>query len=241
MRLPRSIPIMLRIIIFAAWLGAFIWLLSERRYIMYISIHLWPLLVGGGLICLILLLVLGISREFYLKETESSADLVEMGILLLPLLYFAFNTGDRLGSYAFSRRSVWVVEPMHDWDISASSQELCAEPLRSDLYSLLSDYGNSFGRDVDVEGLIMNTDSCTDNKPVLFRFLIVCCVNDAIPYGIYLQPDSSIVIPDDQWVRVLGIADTIMIDGKIYPCIDCEIIEYLPEPDCPYMYPYSSN
>lgn len=237
MRKPRSVPIMLRMVVYAAWLGGFIWLLTGGRYMMYISTHLWPLLAGGGLICLIILLVLGASGELSRKEDESSADLVNTGILLLPLLYFVFGTGDRLGSYAFSRRSVSVVESLCDRDISVSSPEIHTDTLRTGLYSFLSDYGNSIGRYVEIEGAIMNSDSCIGSSHVLFRFLIVCCVNDAIPCGIYLQTDSSVAIVDDQWVRVLGIADTIMVDEKIYPCIDCTVIECLPEPDCPYMYP----
>lgn len=228
---------MLRMVVYAAWLGGFIWLLTEGRYMMYISTHLWPLLAGGGLICLIILLVLGASSELSRKEDESSADLVNIGILLLPLLYFVFGTGDRLGAYAFSRRSVSVVESLYGGDISASCSESHTDTLCTDLYSLLSDYGNSIGRSVEIEGAIMNSDSCIGSSQILFRFLIVCCVNDAIPCGIYLQTDSSVVIVDDQWVRVLGIADTIMVDEKIYPCIDCTVIQCLPEPDCPYMYP----
>lgn len=237
MRRPRSVPIILRMVVYATWLGGFIWLLTEGRYMMYISKHLWPLLAGGGLICFIILLVLGASSELSQKEDESSVDLVNTGILLLPLLYFVFGTGDRLGSYAFSRRSVSVVESLYGGDISAASQEFHTDTLRADLYSLLSDYGNSIGRSVEIEGAIMNSASCISSSQILFRFLIVCCVNDAIPCGIYLKMDSSVVIVDDQWVRVLGIADTIMVDEKIYPCIDCTAVECLPEPDCPYMYP----
>ena len=237
MKKPQSIPTLLKMLVYTAWMVTFVLLLLSGRYKMHIAIHLWPIIAAGAIISGLFLVFLLLSPALFRKEEESKADLVDAGILLFPLIYLVFSAGDQLGAYAYSRRSISMVESLDNIAFQPGSSELQDTVMRTDLYSLLSDYENAFGHTVLFEGSLIHTDSISGNMPVLFRFLIVCCVNDAIPYGIFLEADSATGIPDDQWLRVTGTADTLIIDEEVFPCIKNMEITVLESPECPYMYP----
>lgn len=237
MKKPQSIPTLLKILVYTAWMVTFVLLLFSGRYKMHIAIHLWPIIAAGAIISGLFLIFLALSPGLLRKEEESRADLVDAGILLFPLIYLVFSTGDQLGAYAYSRRSISMVESLDCIEFRPGPSELQDTVMHTDLYSLLSDYGNAFERTVTLEGSLIRTDSISGNMPVLFRFLIVCCVNDAIPYGIFLEAGSAAGIPDDQWLRVTGTADTLIINEEIFPCIKDLEITVGESPGCPYMYP----
>ncbi|MCD4775561.1 MAG: hypothetical protein K8S15_05855 [Candidatus Aegiribacteria sp.] len=237
MKKPQSIPTLLKMLVYTAWMVMLVLLLLNGRYKMHIAIHLWPIIAIGAILSGLFLASLVLSPVLLRKEEESRADLVDTGILLFPLIYLVFSAGDQLGAYAYSRRSISMVESLDGIELQPGSSGLQNTVMHTDLYSLLSDYGCAFERTVTLEGSLINTDSISGNMPVLFRFLIVCCVNDAIPYGIYLEGGSVTGIPDDQWLRVTGTADTLIINEEVFPFIKDLEITVLESPECPYMYP----
>lgn len=237
MKKPQSIPTLLKIFVYTAWMVTFVLLLLSGKYKMHIAIHLWPIIAAGAILSGLFLTSLVLSPVLLRKEEESRSDLVDTGILLLPLIYLVFSVGDQLGAYAYSRRSISMVESLDGIEYQPGSSGLQDTVMHTDLYLLLSDYENSFRHTVLLEGSLIRTDSISGNMPVLFRFLIVCCVNDAIPYGIFLEAGSVTGIPDDQWLRVTGTADTLIINEEVFPCIKDLEITILESPECPYMYP----
>ena len=237
MRKPESIPTLLKMLVYTAWMVTFALLLLSGRYKMHIAIHLWPIIAGGAILSGLFLIFLALSPGLFRKEEETRADLVDAGILLFPLIYLIFSAGDQLGAYAYSRRSMSMVESLDCVEFQHGSSGLQDTVMQTNLYLLLSDYGDAFGHTVILEGSLIHTDSISGNMPVLFRFLIVCCVNDAIPYGIFLEAGSVTGIPDDQWLRVTGTADTLIINEIVFPCIKDPEITVLESAECPYMYP----
>ncbi len=164
MKKPQSIQTLLKMLVYTAWMVTFVVLLLSGRYKMHIAIHLWPIIAGGAILSGLFLTFLALSQRLFRKEEESRADLVDVGILLFPLIYLVFSTGDQLGAYAYFRRSVSMVESLDGIEFQTGSSELQDTVMHTDLYSLLSDYGNAFERTVTLEGSLIHTHSISDNR-----------------------------------------------------------------------------
>jgi len=225
----RSVPMMLAATVYLCWLAAFIWLLCDGRYMMYLSRRLWPLLVLGCIACTTLVIGILSSSRITTKENESIEDLLNAAILLVPILYFLIYQGDTLGSFAFERRVVSMVESIECSDMTSSK----GDTLQTDIYRLLNNYQSAFGRHVVLEGAL-NTSS---SQPVLYRFLIVCCLNDAIPKAIFFESNCIDTLENDVWLRLEGTADSLHVNGIVYPLIRNAVVTVLPKPSSPYMYP----
>lgn len=209
------------------WAIAFTWLLVSGVYAMYISKKLWPLIAAGAILSLLTSVLLMLSSKMKERRNESSTELITAGIMLVPLFYFVTYQGDTLGSFALEKRTVCMVEQLPLLEITGLSQDT----VETDLNEMSKDYISCAGKTVSVEGAFYNTEGI----PVLYRFLIVCCLNDAVPRAVFIQTES--VYDTDQWMRVTGKADTVRIDGNLYPCLTDVSVELLPSPGLPYLYP----
>lgn len=229
MRRFRSIPMILAATVYLCWLATFVWLLCDGRYMMYLSRKLWPLLLLGCIACATIVIGILFSNRITTKENESREDLLNAAIMLVPILYFLVYQGDTLGSFALERRVVSMVETIEYSDLTPSD----GDTLQTDIYRLLNNYSSAFGRHVVLEGAL-NTSS---SQPVLYRFLVVCCLNDAIPKAIFFESNCIDTLENDVWLRLEGTVDSLHIDGAVYPFIRNTDVTVLPEPDSPYMYP----
>ncbi len=225
----RSVPMMLAATVYLCWLATFIWLLCDGRYMMYLSRKLWPLLFLGCIACITLVIGILSSNRITTKENESREDLLNAAIMLVPILYFLVYQGDTLGSFALERRVVSMVESIECSDLTSSG----GDTLQTDIYRLLNGYSSAFGSHVVLEGAL-NTSS---SQPVLYRFLVVCCLNDAIPKAIFFESDCIDTLENDVWLRLEGTVDSLHVDGIVYPFIRNTDVTVLPRPDSPYMYP----
>lgn len=210
-----------------AWATGFTWLLVTGVYSMYISERLWPLIAGGAGLCLLKSVMLLVSSRMRERCDESSTDLVSAGILLIPLFYFAFYEGDTLGSFALEKRAICMVERLALVELTAS----WSDTVETNLKELTDNYPVYAGRTVLVEGLFY----ASEGLPVLYRFLIVCCLNDAIPRAVFIEMEEH--YENDQWLRITGRADTVRIDDGIFPCVKDVYVEVLSAPASPYLYP----
>ncbi|MCK5131273.1 MAG: hypothetical protein KAR40_03875 [Candidatus Sabulitectum sp.] len=225
----RSVPMMLAATVYLCWFAAFLWLLCDGRYMMYLSRRLWPLLLLGCISCATLVIGILSSNKIATKENESREDLLNAAIMLIPILYFLLYQGDTLGSFALERRVVSMVESIECSDLASSA----GDTLQTDIYILLNNYPSVFGRQVVLEGAL-NTSS---SQPVLYRFLIVCCLNDAIPKAIFFESNCIDTLENDVWLRLEGTVDSLHINGIVYPFIRNTAVTVLPKPGSPYMYP----
>jgi uncharacterized repeat protein (TIGR03943 family) len=225
----RSVRLLLISTVFLVLAATFTWLLMGDRYSMYLSRKLWPLILVGALGSLLLSIGLLFSRLMARREHETRGDLMTAGILLLPLLYLVVHEGDTLGAYAFRQRSVSMVESV-DSPLTFCSD---GDTVRTDLHRLLTDYPTLLGRPLVVEGAL----DVSGERPVLFRFMIVCCLNDAVPQAMFVESAGLDSLQDDTWLTIRGTADTLMIDGLTYPCVKEVEFAVIPAPSSPYMYP----
>ncbi len=183
----RSFRLLLVAAVYAIWGGGFVWLLLTGSFSMYLSVRLWPLMVIGAAVSLLLALGILASRAIRRREDERSEDLVFAGILLLPLVYLALHGGRTLDSFTYVRRSLFIVESIQGEGLVPAR----GDTLRTDIYRLLGDYQTVYSRPLVLKGALTNAGG----RPVLFRFLVVCCLNDAVPKGIFIDADGLDSLP----------------------------------------------
>jgi uncharacterized membrane protein YcgQ (UPF0703/DUF1980 family) len=69
------------------------------------------------------------------------------------------------------------------------------------------------GRQVITEGMVA-WDENDRNRFYLFRFVIWCCVADALPEAVFFECNEMERPKQNIWVRVEGLADIIEVGGE---------------------------
>ncbi|MEA4906063.1 MAG: TIGR03943 family protein [Anaerolineaceae bacterium] len=93
------------------------------------------------------------------------------------------------------------------------------------------------GQGADVTGFVYHDPRLSAGRFMVGRFSITCCVADALALGMVVAWPDAGSLPDNQWVRVHGNIEVIEMSGEKLPMIQAEQIEYIDEPDQPYLYP----
>ncbi len=93
------------------------------------------------------------------------------------------------------------------------------------------------GQEVDVIGFVYRDDRFTEDQFLLSRFMITCCVADAVAVGLVVDAADAADYPVDTWVQVTGTFAGGEIDGQPIPVVIPDQIVPIQPPDQPYLYP----
>ncbi|MBN1966847.1 MAG: TIGR03943 family protein [Anaerolineae bacterium] len=107
--------------------------------------------------------------------------------------------------------------------------------LRAINYS--EDLGEFSGQQADVIGFIYRNDQFPADHFMVMRFVISCCVADATPVGLPFYWQAPVSLPNDTWVRVVGTFELGEFGGNVAPILQAESVEFIDEPEHPYLYP----
>jgi putative membrane protein len=91
------------------------------------------------------------------------------------------------------------------------------------------------GKQVITEGMVA-WDKTNKNRFYLFRFVVVCCVADAQPIAVLVECDETERPKQNIWVKVVGIADIIKVDGDTGVIIRKASTTSIRVPKEPYLY-----
>jgi uncharacterized repeat protein (TIGR03943 family) len=218
-------------LIYITWLSAYYWLLEGGRYRAFFQPKLWPLLI------LTLLLLLAYSTAFISQFTGHptraiKADVwLNAAILILPALFLWSIYGHSLGADAFAKRAFNTTQ-----NLSAEGVYLRKSPGRGvsgsapTLLDLITNGEKFEGRQVAVEGMVYRSAGSDSDGFALFRFAVVCCAADALPFSIRVETKSRQDLQNDTWVRVEGLFSTATINGKRVSVINAVRVQLLPTP-----------
>ena len=217
--------------IFITWLNTYYWLLKGGHYQAFIQPKLWPLLILAMLLVLAytatfisrfsLRLIIPIHIDIWLKAV----------ILFLPVLFLWTIYGQSLGSDAFAKRAGNA-----DVNVSVEGTYLQKSIFKNEpdtgitLLSLLMDSEKFTGRYVTVEGMIYRSTKMDENSFKLFRFAVVCCAADALPISFMVREKERGNLSNNTWVRVEGIFNTAMINGRQVSSISADRVQPIPMP-----------
>jgi uncharacterized repeat protein (TIGR03943 family) len=218
-------------LIYIIWLNAYYWLLKGGRYQAFIQPKLWPLLI----LSLILLLAFSaaVISQFSLPSNGAHRleTWIKAAILILPVLFLWTIYGQSLGTDAFAKRAL-----SPDQNFSLNRSYLKTLPARSasnhttTLLDLMLDAEKFNRRQVAVEGMVYRGQKMKPNRFKLFRFAIICCAADALPFSVDVQTATESDLANDSWVRVEGRFNTDTINGKQVADITADRVLSLPTP-----------
>lgn len=222
-------------LVLAAWGGLFWWLLLTGQTQRFLSPRTaWVVPAGAVLLTFAALGRLASARS---EEPEGlrPRDAWILGALALPVVLVLAMPQASLGSYAVSRRS----------DFARAGYVASAESIGSGDLGLLDVAGaqqskegmralvQRAGSRVTFVGFVTRYDDTPADEFVLTRFIISCCVADALSAQVRVVDVPPGEFAQDEWVRVTG---------NLYPLgsdvlVDASEIEKMPEPREPYLSP----
>ncbi len=241
--------------VFAIWSGFLIYLLAGQRYVAFLRPEFGLLLVVA------LVVALGFMLASILRAKASKLDLsavLRALVLLTPVLYFMAMPDAMLDHQAFKKRFIGPhggaigqqapprlasKESAHQPDVTLTpeafegSQENPQGLTILDLYRKPNFYK---GQRVNITGMMMRDDQLKPHfggkDTAVYRFMIHCCVADALPLAIALDSDHTDTFVNDQWIQVEGIFDLQQIDGQPVPLISSPEINPIEAPAVPYLF-----
>ena len=220
-------------IVMASWAGLFWFLIVSGRTSLYLSTRTdWVVPVGAVILTLALLGRLASLRS---SETEgvTTRDAIGLAALVLPVVVLLALPPASLTSFAAGRRSSFVgagfvasAEDVATGDLSLTD---VAGALRSD--DAMDALAQRAGEDVTFVGFVNRDPGMPADEFILTRFLISCCVADALSVEVRVAGAPPGELKQDQWVRV---------EGKLYPLgreviVDLTEVTKVSRPEQPYL------
>jgi uncharacterized repeat protein (TIGR03943 family) len=234
-RLRWSPPRVMSSITLATWAGLFWFLMISGRTTLYLSSRTdWVVPMGA-----IVLTIAALGRLASAKQREpeviSRRDALWMGLIIVPVVTVLALPPASLGGYAASRRS----------SLTSGSFVSSAEDIRSGDLSLVDVSGalrspeamrvlvGRAGETVDFTGFVTKESGMSANEFILTRFLISCCVADALSAQVRVVGAPPGGFKADEWVRV---------EGQFYPLgkeviVDASEVAKVSRPKHPYLSP----
>ena len=98
------------------------------------------------------------------------------------------------------------------------------------------------GQEANLLGFVYRNDQFPAGHFVITRFIISCCVADASAVGMPVYWPEAAALDDgaasgDTWVRVHGAFALGEFSGNLFPILQADALEIVPEPEHPYLYP----
>jgi putative membrane protein len=227
-----------RLFVLAIWAGFFVWLSLSGQVLRYLGPRTaWVVTFGA--------ITLAVVTVAYARSSAGAADgrrpisvrdSVGLLAILMPILLAAMLSGSSLGALAASKkltaRGVDLASLAESLSKGASDVDFLQIKAAGDDPQEGETLGLSPGRQVDLTGFVMKPGTSPRTPFTLGRFYITCCVADAIPIGVTIDPTlADAGFPKDTWLEVTG---ALQKRGKGY-VVDAERIEKIPEPDNPYL------
>lgn len=105
------------------------------------------------------------------------------------------------------------------------------------MFNSVQDYSELDGQPADVVGFVYREPNFGENRFMVARFTISCCVADASAIGVPVAWDEAESLPADSWVRVTGTFKVDNFRDDRAPVLQAESVEAVPQPEHPYLYP----
>jgi putative membrane protein len=228
----------IRLFVLALWAGFLAWLWLSDQVLRYLGPRTsWVVTFGA--------ITLSVVTLAYARSSTGAADARRAisgretaGLLamLTPILLALMLSGSSLGALAASKklttRGVDLASLAESLSNGATDVDFLQIKAAGDDPEAGDTLGLSPGRQVNLTGFVMKAGNSPSAPFTLGRFYITCCVADAIPIGVTVDPTlAEGGFSKDTWLDVTGALDK---KGDRY-VVDAERIEKVPEPDNPYL------
>lgn len=220
-------------LVLASWAALFWYLMISERTSLYLSPRTsWVAPLGAG-ICTMALM----GKLLFEKRTTATGETGGVGLafVALPVVVVLALPPASLGSYAAGRRSSFVSSgyAASPGDVATGDLSLLdvAGALREP--EVMEALSKRAGTEVDFVGIVVEERGMKADEFMLTRFLVSCCVADALSVQVRVVGVTPGKVKEDEWVRVTG---------KLYPLgndviLDSSEVESVDRPKHPYLSP----
>ncbi|MDF2636621.1 MAG: hypothetical protein K0R78_3495 [Pelosinus sp.] len=104
----------------------------------------------------------------------------------------------------------------------------------SELYHFPQEY---VGKEIDMKGFIFKDASTPQDHFSLIRFVVGCCVADALPSGVLCEINNAAEYTNGSWYQIQGIIETSEHEGKLVPVVKVTWIKPITANTTPYVFP----
>lgn len=212
------------------WAGVFWFLLISGRWTLYLSGRIFWVVPTGAVI----LTAAALGRLLFLR-TERSEPLPRreawgLALIMIPAVAVLVLPPAALGAYAAERRPVSAGFVTGG---NLSDGEVTLVDVAGAMWSerTAKALAEKAGHQVEFTGIVVRRDTMPADEFMLTRFIVSCCVADALSVQVRVVGAPPGRFPQDTWVRVTG---------TIYPLgqevvVDAARVEEVPRPGEPYL------
>ncbi len=100
-----------------------------------------------------------------------------------------------------------------------------------------SDLSAFNGQEANLLGFVYRNDQFPAEHFMVTRFVMSCCVADAAPVAMPVRWPDTAGLPNNTWVQVHGVFQLGEFAGNLFPILQADALETVPEPEHPYLYP----
>lgn len=243
-------------IVLILWIIAF-WVLLQRwdgppLVARFLSPSYWWLM-GVGNVILVLFLVVLLYAGHAVRTQTGIAFAVQLGLLVLPLIYLPMALSSQLSPEAVRKRSFYSPRAERlsgvNQSFAATSQEY--EEPGTDPNKDSNEQAQSSpsvldlmlkpqlfdGKTVSVTGMVYRDNTVPPNSFLCYRLIMWCCVADARAVGVLIEYDKASELADRSWVRVTGTVGKGRLKEVSIPKVVAVRVENTPAPEVPYLTP----
>ena len=210
-------------------------LLLNGRYQYFVRPGFWALLSWA----LIILVAFTAALFFRVgSDTDQRAGYgpviwIRTAVLLLPIFCLFVIQNDTLGSNAFKNRSSSTVLPKALFQIG--KDKVPPKDGKLTPFQVLQYFKDFVGKPIVTEGQVYRDETVPEHHFLVYRFVVFCCVADALPAGELVFDGNAESFKQDSWVRVEGILGLKIVNGLYFPTIKADKITPIDPPDMPYL------
>jgi uncharacterized repeat protein (TIGR03943 family) len=203
---PRS----LRLAVVVAWAGCFGWLWATGEVVRYLGPRTQWVVYAGAVLLAVVAIAYSRGRGDRTGRLPAG-EALGLVALLVPVLLVAMLAHAQLGSLAaankLSSRGIDVAALARFASRDAAGISFLQLKGAEKDADLADELGIRPGRPVQLLGFVSERSAGEEKPFVLSRFYITCCVADAIPLGITVEPFTARTgrPAKDQWLEVAGV------------------------------------
>jgi putative membrane protein len=220
--------------VLAMWAASFWWLLVTDRSSLYLSNRTsWVIPLGAVLMTVAAVGRFASARTSH-PEPVRPSDLWGLALLLVPVVVLTASPVTSLGSFAVDRRASFASAFVSSSeDISSGDLSLADVAGATRVPELMNALVGRAGSEVSFVGFVDRDPDMPADEFMLTRFMISCCVADALTVQVRVTSAPPGEFQPDDWVRVTG---------ALYPVereviVDATDVEAVPRPEDPYLNP----
>jgi len=225
---PSAIAVLFVLI---AWAGLYVFLLATDRTSLYLSARTAWLVPVGAIILIVSVVGYLVTRPD--SPALSNRSVSGLALVALPVVVVIALPPASLTSFAASRRSSFAsaafVTSVEDISTGSLSLADVAGAVRSD--EAMAALTARAGAEVEFVGFVSRDPGVPADEFLLTRFLISCCVADALSVQVRIVDAPAGEFKQDQWVQVTG--NLFPLNNEVV--VQAEDVVKVPRPKHPYL------